>query len=92
MIRGRLLPLTKNGDNGTYAQVLPIVAIFAECGTRHPSDKNWGITADYPECCGFYGFGGFGGFGGFCGFYGFSGFSGFYGFCGFCGFYGKIPI
>ena len=54
--------------------------------------KILGLTADYPECCGF------------CGFYGFSGFSGFYGFGGFCGFCGfgvfgvfgvfggKIPI
>ena len=41
MIRGRLRPLTKNGDNGTYALVLPIVAIFAECGTRHPSNNKF---------------------------------------------------
>ena len=39
MIRGRLRPLTKNAVNGTYAKVLPIDGIFAECSTRRPSDK-----------------------------------------------------
>ena len=38
VIRGRLRPLTKNAVNGTYALVLPIDGIFAECSTRHPSD------------------------------------------------------
>ena len=38
VIRGRLRPLTKNAVNGTYALVLPIDGIFAECSTRRPSD------------------------------------------------------
>ena len=36
-------PLIKNGDNGTYVQVLPIVAIFAECSTRRHSDNKSGV-------------------------------------------------
>ena len=34
-------PLTKNGDNEQYTLVQPIVAIFAECSTRHSSDKKF---------------------------------------------------
>ena len=41
MIRGRLCPLTKNPDNEQYALVQPIVGIFAECSTRHPSDEKF---------------------------------------------------
>ena len=36
-------PLIKNGDNGTCVQVLPIVAIFAECSTRSNSDNKSGV-------------------------------------------------
>ena len=34
-------PLTKNPDNEQYALVQPIVGIFAECRTRHPSDEKF---------------------------------------------------
>ena len=46
MIRGRLRPLTKNAVNGTYAKVLPIDGIFAECSTRRPSDKKLCLGAN----------------------------------------------
>ena len=47
MIRGRLRPLTKNAVNGTYALVLPIDGIFAECSTRRPSDAKLPRTATH---------------------------------------------
>ena len=37
--KGSIAAPNKKGDNGTYVKVLPIVAFFAECCTRHPSDK-----------------------------------------------------
>ena len=37
--KGSIAAPNKKGDNGTYVQVLPIVAFFAECSTRRPSDK-----------------------------------------------------
>ena len=44
-------PLTKNPDIGTYLQVLPIVGIFAECNTRHPSDKKLDLATQYVVFC-----------------------------------------
>lgn len=39
MIRGRLLPLTKEDEKGQYDLVQPFLIFFAERCTHPPSDK-----------------------------------------------------
>ena len=44
--KGSIASPNKNAVNGTYAKVLPIDGIFAECSTRRPSDKKLCLGAN----------------------------------------------